>query len=290
MSWCAGSSPRVRGTRRRCSAARCRRRFIPACAGNSVPRLNAADSSAVHPRVCGELAHGCGGNICKIGSSPRVRGTRRPSCPHLASTAVHPRVCGELSNEAAAGLAVVGSSPRVRGTRPPHRRVPLQPRFIPACAGNSAARRLGCPPRAVHPRVCGELQHGEHQLVCYRRFIPACAGNSAGLCRPCLSPAVHPRVCGELMAAVQASAQGGGSSPRVRGTRAPRRLASNAQSRFIPACAGNSLSQSRSLFLSPVHPRVCGELSVNQPPRRSRAGSSPRVRGTLVLRAGVGVP
>ena len=53
-----------------------------------------------------------------------------------------------------------------------------------------------------------------------------------------------------------------------------------AETRFIPACAGNSPPTPASGTETPVHPRVCGEQ-----PRRARTprradGSSPRVRGT----------
>ena len=109
-----GSSPRVRGTLRGSSVALdCR--FIPACAGNTSPALDAIARSrfipacagntrpisarrlqaAVHPRVCGEHA---------------LRGGD-------AAGAVHPRVCGErVAVWPVNDAACVGSSPRVRGT------------------------------------------------------------------------------------------------------------------------------------------------------------------------------
>ena len=176
-------------------------RFIPACAGNSYgssPRVAAPDSSlriAVHPRVCGEQGrmtnHGvrrfipaCAGNshwtsvhprVCgEQGISadprspdaavhPRVCGEQRVGRPKASSRPVHPRVCGEQRPQGRARILirVLGSSPRVRGTdRPPTDTAPKS-RFIPACAGNSAAN---C--------VAGFAQHNP------RRFIPACAGNS----------------------------------------------------------------------------------------------------------------
>ena len=111
-------------------------RFIPACAGNSISTIRRCQSTAVHPRVCGEqfciavIAAGADG------SSPRVRGTelhhllqlgqRRfiPACAgnslisQVATliSAVHPRVCGEQSITAAQVIQNIGSSPRVRGT------------------------------------------------------------------------------------------------------------------------------------------------------------------------------
>ena len=71
-----GSSPRVRGTPHRRHLRPPRRRFIPACAGNS----------RGVPGVRDELD----------GSSPRVRGTPGRGGPRPPPPPVHPRVCGEL--------------------------------------------------------------------------------------------------------------------------------------------------------------------------------------------------
>ncbi len=70
---------------------------------------------------------------------------------------------------------------------------------------------------------------------------------------------VHPRVCGEHN--LEDRPEKGGW-------------------RFIPACAGNTLTDQLWPLRIPVHPRVCGEHSVPQTPRQPAAGSSPRVRGT----------
>ena len=193
-----GSSPRVRGTRASPVAAGIRRRFIPACAGNSSCGFGLKRWATVHPRVCGELVSRVRAPRTGAGSSPRVRGTRRgeqaarvnnrfiPACAGnsvahpggAALAAVHPRVCGELVHPVRGAVRHCGSSPRVRGT-------PLRPaaaqfaqRFIPACAGNSS-RRPTCARRwPVHPRVCGELDGNENATLGPGRFIPACAGNS----------------------------------------------------------------------------------------------------------------
>ena len=168
-------------------------------------------------------------------------------------------MCGEHTGPAPCRASYCGSSPRVRGTRRPvHRRTP-RPRFIPACAGNTAPARILIPPRAVHPRVCGE------HCVCHcptftvtgssprvrgtpgrrprspppLRFIPACAGNTHD--------------------AEGRAASHHGSSPRVRGTP----LDSPA-----PRCR------------RPVHPRVCGEHGDVRHGVEVIIGSSPRVRGT----------
>ena len=70
-----------------------------------------------------------------------------------------------------------------------------------------------------------------------------------------------------------------GSSPRVRGT-SLHQSALRAQTRFIPARAGN-IPDNRAIGRSlSVHPRACGEHSYLLDRRYLHYGSSPRVRGT----------
>ncbi len=155
-------------------------------------------------------------------------------------------------------------------------------RFIPACAGNSKRKRFTHDISSVHPRVRGEqrsfevfaeTRHGSSPRARgtvprssvdqpSQRFIPACAGNRT---RPSASAAlstVHPRVRGEQGQQGDRIVMSAGSSPRARGTAAlPHRVAG--VFRFIPACAGNRESDTRS-------------LSAN-------SGSSPRARGTAMV-------
>ena len=74
---------------------------------------------------------------------------------------------------------------------------------------------------------------------------------------------------------------GSGSSPRVRGTHR-RQLTRQRHPRFIPACAGNTETDPAVAFITPVHPRVCGEHGGTWANGDSMTGSSPRVRGTPV--------
>ena len=132
----AGSSPRVRGTDLTRRDRACKRRIIPACAGNRFSGFGTTSVKPDHPRVCGEQ--------CPIfrlyesvsGSSPRVRGTggRDPRFRHgvriipaCAGNSVrdpvvparmpdHPRVCGEQGEYPGHLSCLLGSSPRVRGT------------------------------------------------------------------------------------------------------------------------------------------------------------------------------
>ena len=257
----SGSSPRVRGTGQAWQAWQISRRFIPACAGNGRATREGSVRSTVHPRVCGERTRVDDLHVRSSGSSPRVRGT-----------AVDP----------------IGGWERWR--------------FIPACAGNGSARVAPINESTVHPRVCGERASpictvhpdgGSSPRVRgtaipipthmrRRRFIPACAGNGHGAPARRHNTPVHPRVCGERSDRRQLSPCVVGSSPRVRGTaRSADRGGENL--RFIPACAGNGGRRFRVLLVRAVHPRVCGERSEPASASGVRPGSSPRVRGTVVL-------
>ena len=356
----AGSSPRVRGTQLMLGEAPFQQRFIPACAGNTMASPFARPPGTVHPRVCGEhvssrtrvllafrFIPACAGNtvamhsyesagpvhprVCgehgavgegrytSIGSSPRVRGTlggvgdlrpfRRfiPACAGNTAarsrlrtvSPVHPRVCGEHGTTPSGNNASNGSSPRVRGTQPQSTTPTCARRFIPACAGNTRCPPARSPRRPVHPRVCGEhvrrlgsvqpccgssprvrgTPQRPHRVQHLQRFIPACAGNTGPCLRRRSRTPVHPRVCGEHPAIISIRRAWSGSSPRVRGTRALFDQRAHVV-RFIPACAGNTMTAWRIIRLAPVHPRVCGEHRAAMTPRHEQAGSSPRVRGT----------
>ena len=110
-----GSSPRMRGTRRRTSASVPARRIIPAYAGNTELLLRRHHWCRDHPRVCGEHLAMTSVACERTGSSPRMRGTRpdrqpqgrgqiiipayagntSSSCSYAPSYRDHPRVCGE---------------------------------------------------------------------------------------------------------------------------------------------------------------------------------------------------
>ena len=122
----------------------------------------------------------------------------------------------------------------------------------------------------------------QHPGLCrYRRdrFIPACAGNSA---RPAALEAlqpVHPRLRGELKLLIIHGYMLLGSSPLARGTLFLY-IKFFINRRFIPACAGNSDLQGPRNIVSPVHPRLRGELVAGHFSSNKKAGSSPLARGT----------
>ena len=256
-----GSSPRVRGTPFTHQSVDLRRRFIPACAGNTRSRKFRRHCAPVHPRVCGEH----GGLILRMGSgngsSPRVRGTHpsgriagspfvfipacagntKPSIAIAINGMVHPRVCGEHTQAGASLDRHLSSSPRVRGThcisRSKWLRCPVHPRVC----GEHHHHSLGnVGTRGSSPRVRGTLSLGRIKSGA-RRFIPACAGNTSSIANPPAKSMVHPRVCGEHLDSKMPLTVRIGSSPRVRGTR-PCGGHRGASRRFIPACAGNTMS------------------------------------------------
>ena len=132
-----GSSPRVRGTLKVQRQHGQGWRFIPASAGNAPWKRIDIPDTTVHPRECGERLLIHLDRLPRLGSSPRVRGTRthrnHPQNPHT----VHPRECGERRAIWSRPSAGSGSSPRVRGTHPPHDRWNIGAWFIPASAGNA---------------------------------------------------------------------------------------------------------------------------------------------------------
>ena len=73
----SGSSPHARGTRFIAPRQYDRRRFIPACAGNTRDGSHQSRCRPVHPRMRGEHV-GCGRcHSAASGSSPHARGTRK---------------------------------------------------------------------------------------------------------------------------------------------------------------------------------------------------------------------
>ncbi|STB64595.1 Domain of uncharacterised function (DUF2825) [Chromobacterium violaceum] len=71
-----GSSPRMWGTRSSLPARCKRRRFIPTHVGNTFHLRALRPPAAVHPHACGEHAACAWVLLAKVGSSPRMWGTR----------------------------------------------------------------------------------------------------------------------------------------------------------------------------------------------------------------------
>ena len=93
----AGSSPRVRGTRRRAWPAQDRRRFIPASAGNTHNASAKPTAWSVHPRECGEHLRIRADRQQRERFIPASAGNTPKPTSTTCSIPVHPRECGEHS-------------------------------------------------------------------------------------------------------------------------------------------------------------------------------------------------
>ena len=114
-------------------------------------------------------------------------------------------------------------------------------------------------------------------------IIPAHAGNTAlSHVRP-VWLRDHPRACGEHRSVFSDFPATQGSSPRMQGTlnSHPGKISS---SRIIPAHAGNTRYQACTWRSTGDHPRACGEHKGLDERTATYEGSSPRMRGTRVVK------
>ena len=170
-----GLSPRVRGNPPEAAGSHCRRRSIPACAGEPVQCHTPCVNGTVYPRVCGGTRRTTRGSQASTGLSPRVRGNPAntaidarltgsiPACageplPALAARmtdTVYPRVCGGTDFKAWRQRRFSGLSPRVRGNPVQTHRDDGPVGSIPACAGEPSPNLMTGEVETVYPRVCG---------------------------------------------------------------------------------------------------------------------------------------
>ena len=318
-----GLSPLARGTLCRCQ--HCWRviRFIPAGAGNTVPRIISLSSSTVYPRWRGEHSASLMPIIGLGGLSPLARGTLC-RCQHcwrvirfipagagntvpriisLSSSTVYPRWRGEHSASLMPIIGLGGLSPLARGTRRQRIvRLPLH-RFIPAGAGNTSTLSITTDREPVYPRWRGEHPNGSAlsypqiglsplargtqsdaiDALIDARFIPAGAGNTEGAEEYRIQNAVYPRWRGEHQLSDVSLAWRHGLSPLARGTPVHIRFLV-ARSRFIPAGAGNTDQIPVPQSTPSVYPRWRGEHLLIKWRARCVYGLSPLARGTPVVR------
>ncbi len=117
----------------------------------------------------------------------------------------------------------------------------------------------------------------------YVGIIPAYAGNTHYGHHHTVFIGDHPRVCGEHNGGNVFQNGCEGSSPRMRGTPSSANVC-NAISGIIPAYAGNTRRCATPPPITWDHPRVCGEHSGRAKVGMWRAGSSPRMRGTRLIK------
>ena len=164
-----GSSPRVRGARRKNASGQWEDGIIPACAGSTTMRPAARAFPWDHPRVCGEHAHLLSLLLWLLGSSPRVRGALAADAKQVLQRGIIPACAGSTSSATPSVTDALGSSPRVRGAPIADRAYRAVRGIIPACAGST--QQLAVRHRVIrdHPRVCGE-----------HSFAPAASARHSG--------------------------------------------------------------------------------------------------------------
>ena len=135
------------------------------------------------------------------------------------------------------------------------------------------------------PRVRGK------QIACERiigtpRIIPARAGQTHWPAIRTIGRTDHPRACGANGIECAHRTCRHGSSPRGRGKR--RRLQRRrGPGRIIPARAGQTSARDMSRNAYADHPRACGANATTAINVSGAAGSSPRVRGKPLRKAGL---
>ena len=190
----------------------------------------------------------------------------------------------------------------MRGQRYHQNQKSAQRRIIPARAGPTVRLRHRSRGRAAHPRSCGAnyvystrgvfgrgsspLVRGQHSCdptpSSPLRIIPARAGPTRGGRPHCNCGTDHPRSCGANFGLMYVAVPVTGSSPLVRGQPATDNVAAG-DVRIIPARAGPTYITVDFDRASTDHPRSCGANVLSRLRWRGHFGSSPLVRGQLVL-------
>ena len=114
-------------------------------------------------------------------------------------------------------------------------------------------------------------------------IIPAGAGLTLHRDESLYHAKDHPRGCGAHESRLRKRSSRQGSSPRVRGS-LPCSVSLPGLPGIIPAGAGLTHGIIKAFVASRDHPRGCGAHPDGSSSSRRAAGSSPRVRGSLILR------
>ena len=238
--------------------------------------------------------------MAKLGIIPAHAGNTQGIRRNCNASKDHPRACGEHYIGHIDTFMEQGSSPRMRGTPCFFCFSACRFGIIPAHAGNTGVTCSPTPWSWDHPRACGEHSEKSNQSSllmgssprmrgtqiqerCGARcvgIIPAHAGNTSCSWRCLRSYWDHPRACGEHLKLGQGAKVGRGSSPRMRGTHEIPALGRRDPG-IIPAHAGNTLNAAKIVVTTRDHPRACGEHQLTTGGDVQKAGSSPRMRGTL---------
>ena len=175
-------------------------------------------------------------------------------------------------------------------------------RYNPAYAGTTTI-----PPRfllllSIQPRVCGDYDKATivhtaladttprmRGLLCYQRrsacstrYNPAYAGTTPSPRAYMPARAIQPRVCGDYAECSHALSVPRDTTPRMRGLRR-RRCTCYHSPGYNPAYAGTTIASTKIMWMKTIQPRVCGDYGQKLHFWPSRADTTPRMRGLLLL-------
>ena len=261
--------------------------IIPAHAGNTLRSRRTAQHTRDHPRTCGEHAALNVEALAAAGSSPHMRGTQPTENARHPRSGIIPAHAGNTAAWLSKSRHAAGSSPHMRGTPSAPPRTLKRYGDHPRTCGEHVIVRLG---------VCGHWGSSPHMrgtpcepgvLNTLSGIIPAHAGNTWTNSMICRAGRDHPRTCGEHGQDGARERRAKGSSPHMRGTLKCLMRVSGSR-RIIPAHAGNTLDIISLYEAYGDHPRTCGEHFFSSACNRIRGGSSPHMRGTLVVGGRVG--
>ena len=297
-----GDHPRSRGENLRFEGCDLRAQWIiPAHAGKTPCRKAKSLRKRDHPRSRGENLRCVSFTVFFVGIIPAHAGKTFGSNHSEFPNRDHPRSRGENPHAAGGKRTVPGSSPLTRGKPGWSLRVCLFRGIIPAHAGKTTRRQVGCRERRDHPRSRGEnefyayVKAGEQGSSPLTRgklhhcpleqletgIIPAHAGKTWNSPRALSRPWDHPRSRGENYGPGLGLVDEPGSSPLTRG-----KLSSfprpSTPDRIIPAHAGKTIFPSTWTGVLQDHPRSRGENAPMAPRASAPAGSSPLTRGKRV--------
>ena len=313
-----GTSPHLRGNRRReTNCHRCTR-DIPAPAGQPQRRTSASCCCKGHPRTCGATQCVLAFFQANIGTSPHLRGNLaglgiQHLCPGdipapagqpewadnpEAPPGGHPRTCGATVRAFVKRGYYLGTSPHLRGNRHQVLHHVLGQRDIPAPAGQPATWRPTSTGGSGHPRTCGATGGGtqwaaitngtsphlrgnrDETLIseAYQRDIPAPAGQPIIGWRDPGQREGHPRTCGATPKSKFMPRYPTGTSPHLRGNR-PCAWRGEQDTGDIPAPAGQPSGYHPTYLFRGGHPRTCGATCRSQVQCAPQGGTSPHLRG-----------
>ena len=147
------------------------------------------------------------------------------------------------------------------------------------------------PTSGSSPRMRGSPTHSSFSQS-HTGIIPAHAGLTVRIVCSIRFTRDHPRACGAHARTLSVIPDAKGSSPRMRGSHSD--IAYNdVKTGIIPAHAGLTASSGLNKVKSGDHPRACGAHATSWLWRARFRGSSPRMRGSLIVNvvafSGIGI-